>query len=241
MGNWWKLKRFKPALIISALLFVIYPAEAQRTDLRTVLGLQRFQDLENGVFFDSGRSISQSGALNTFYGVDKALFFSVYNQNGRVMTAWMSTSDLAAYPVLFGTPLTALIVTSVRGNDYHNALELSASWASAVGSSMLLKQLIKRIRPFSALEGVVAKTAYAGAKGLDSNASMPSGHTTIAFALATSLSVQHPEWYVVLPSALIASSIATSRVWLGVHYPSDVAFGAVLGATSAIVVHFLIQ
>ncbi|MDA1029238.1 MAG: phosphatase PAP2 family protein [Bacteroidetes bacterium] len=235
------MKRFRPALIVSAFLFVIYPVDAQPTGLRTLLDQQRFQVFEKGDFFDSGRSISQSSALNTFYGVDKTLFFAVFNSNGPAMTTWMSTSDLVAYPIMFGTPVAALILMGVRGDDYHNALELSGSWAGAVGSSMLLKHLVKRVRPFAALKGVVAKTGYAGAKGLSSDASMPSGHATIAFALATSLSVQHPQWYVVLPSALIASSIATSRVWLGVHYPSDVAMGAVLGVTSAVMVHFLIQ
>lgn len=241
MGNLLKLKRFKQALIVWALLLVIYPAEAQPTDLRILLVQRPYQVFDNGDFFDSGRSISKSSALNTFYGVDKTLFFAVYSDNSPAMTRWMSSSDFLAYPIIFGTPVTALILMGVREDDYHNALELSASWAGAVGGSLLLKRLVKRTRPFAALKGVVAKTSYAGAKGLNSNASMPSGHTSIAFALATSLSVQHPEWYVVLPSALIASSIATSRVWLGVHYPSDVAIGAVLGVTSAVVVHFLFQ
>lgn len=85
----------------------------------------------------------------------------------------------------------------------------------------------------------MAKTQHLGARHLDESASMPSGHAAIAFALATSLSLQHGEWYVVAPAAVTATAISTSRVWLGVHYPSDVATGALLGIGSATLVHLL--
>lgn len=63
--------------------------------------------------------------------------------------------------------------------------------------------------------------------------SFPSGHTSFAFATATSLSLQYPKWYVIVPSALWASSVGYSRMNLGVHYPTDVLAGALLGAGSA--------
>ena len=63
--------------------------------------------------------------------------------------------------------------------------------------------------------------------------SFPSGHTSSAFNLATSLTLKYPKWYVAVPSYFWASSVGYSRMNLGVHYPSDVAAGAVLGAGSA--------
>ena len=65
--------------------------------------------------------------------------------------------------------------------------------------------------------------------------SFPSGHTATAFALATSLCVKYPKWYVIGPSALWACSVGMSRMNEGVHYPSDVLAGAVIGAGCAVV------
>ena len=57
----------------------------------------------------------------------------------------------------------------------------------------------------------------------------------IAFALATSLCIKYPKWYVIAPSALWACSVGVSRMNEGVHYPSDVLAGAAIGAGCAIV------
>jgi membrane-associated phospholipid phosphatase len=92
------------------------------------------------------------------------------------------------------------------------------------------KQIIKRERPYlrySGLEPVVFESSY----------SMPSGHTSTAFATATSLSMAYPKWYVIVPSFAWASSVGYSRMHLGVHYPSDVFIGAIVGSGSAFLTH----
>ena len=72
------------------------------------------------------------------------------------------------------------------------------------------------------------------ARSHESSPSFPSGHTAAAFSLATSLSIRYPKWYVIAPSAFWACSVGFSRMNEGVHYPSDVAAGAVIGAGCAV-------
>lgn len=89
-----------------------------------------------------------------------------------------------------------------------------------------LKLSIQRDRPFVTYS-FIDKQAKAGTW------SFPSGHTSSAFALATSLSIAYSKWYVIVPSYLWASSVGYSRIHLGVHYPSDVLVGALVGTGSA--------
>ena len=62
--------------------------------------------------------------------------------------------------------------------------------------------------------------------------SMPSGHAAGAFAAAVAVGLVHPRlrW----PLVVLAGLIAFSRVWLGVHYPTDVLAGAALGTAVAV-------
>jgi membrane-associated phospholipid phosphatase len=64
--------------------------------------------------------------------------------------------------------------------------------------------------------------------------SFPSGHSASAAAFATGVTLQLPA--VGVPMAMLATAVAYSRVHTGVHYPSDVVVGAVMGAGSAVLV-----
>ncbi len=93
-----------------------------------------------------------------------------------------------------------------------------------------LKRIMSRERPYKIIEQL-------NTFGIDlSDYSFPSGHTTASFSLAASLSLNMPRFTVYV--LLLALIIAISRVYLGVHYPSDVAAGIILGVGSALMVHF---
>ena len=89
-----------------------------------------------------------------------------------------------------------------------------------------LKYTIKRDRPYVTYSEIDKQTS--GGSG-----SFPSGHTSDAFATATSLSMAFPKWYVIAPSFIWAGAVGYSRMDLGVHYPTDVLAGAIIGSGSA--------
>jgi membrane-associated phospholipid phosphatase len=107
-----------------------------------------------------------------------------------------------------------------------NACVSLAAEAINAGITNLLKYTINRDRPFVTYPDITKK-APAGSP------SFPSGHTSSAFATATSLTLAYPKWYIIVPSYAWAGTVGYSRMHLGVHYPSDVLAGAVIGAGSA--------
>jgi undecaprenyl-diphosphatase len=105
-----------------------------------------------------------------------------------------------------------------------------ASVAVNQGITELMKYTFNRNRPFITYPDITKKSA-AGSP------SFPSGHTSSSFALATSLSLTYPKWYVIASSYTWAGTVAFSRMELGVHYPSDILAGAFVGAGCAWLTH----
>ncbi len=93
---------------------------------------------------------------------------------------------------------------------------------SFLTSEVILKNIFKRPRPFLQIKNLKLKI-----KNYPSDFSFPSGHATIAFATATTLSFfnKKRKWFYYF----LAFLIAYSRLYLGVHYFFDVVVGAVIG------------
>jgi membrane-associated phospholipid phosphatase len=128
-----------------------------------------------------------------------------------------------------GVPV-GLFIGGVASGDLkmrQNALYVASSTAVTAGLTLLIKQLGKRRRPY--IKNINIVPVY-----IASGSSFPSGHTSATMSTATALSRAYPKWYVIAPSFLWAGSVGYSRMYLGVHYPSDVAAGAVLGAGTAL-------
>ncbi|MYX43200.1 phosphatase PAP2 family protein, partial [Streptomyces sp. SID89] len=68
--------------------------------------------------------------------------------------------------------------------------------------------------------------------------SFPSGHAASAAAFAAGVALESPAWGAAV--APVAASVALSRVYTGVHFPSDVLAGAALGAGAAFAVRALV-
>lgn len=104
----------------------------------------------------------------------------------------------------------------------------------AWGFNYLVSLVYFRPRPFAALDGVhqlIVKEATE--KGF------PSDHATLAFALAAVIFLVDRKWGTVFLA--LAMLVALGRVFVGVHYPGDVAAGAVVGVGWAVLMFYFVR
>jgi membrane-associated phospholipid phosphatase len=134
----------------------------------------------------------------------------------------------SAAPLSFGTPVIMCGIGLLNHDSLtvRNSLYVASSVVATVILTNAAKYIINRPRPFVTYS-FIEKESSGGSP------SFPSGHTSEAFALATSLSLTYPKWYIVGPSFLWAGAVGYSRMDLGVHYPSDVLVGAIIGSGCA--------
>jgi undecaprenyl-diphosphatase len=95
----------------------------------------------------------------------------------------------------------------------------------AIGVNFVVKLVVRRQRPV--LEGLPPLG------GAPSSLSFPSAHATASFACATAMTRIAPEAAILF---VPAAAIAACRPYLGMHYPSDVLAGVVLGVALGLVV-----
>lgn len=99
--------------------------------------------------------------------------------------------------------------------------------------NLFLKNVIARTRPYdfnSDFSILISKL---------SDYSFPSGHTLSSFEGATSIFLRNKKWGT--PALIVATLIAFSRLYLYVHYPTDVLAGAVLGIAISCLAKFIVD
>jgi len=97
----------------------------------------------------------------------------------------------------------------------------------ALTGNIILKPLVKRIRPFDLVH--FTQLLISAPKDF----SFPSGHTMASFASATVIISQNKKWG--MYAFILAFLIGFSRLYLFVHFPSDVIMGAVIGCILGII------
>lgn len=173
------------------------------------------------VFFAFGAN-AQNWDINTLHKINSL--------DGSFARNYSKVFSKSAPYLSIGVPVAMAVYAGI-GKDKEllkDAIYIGTSVAEAMVITYGLKYAIGRDRPYDRYPDRI------DARGHESSPSFPSGHTAAAFSLATSLSIRYPKWYVIAPSAFWACSVGFSRMNQGVHYPSDVAAGAVIGAGCAV-------
>lgn len=131
----------------------------------------------------------------------------------------------AVFTVTFTLALVLIGSEGVRKLGWEVATSLTLSHLIV----HVLKRRVNRPRPHTVMEQIerfnVPICDY----------SFPSGHATAAFAVANILAMAFPVYAAILIG--LAAGVAISRMYLGVHYPSDVLVGLVIATVSSVIVH----
>lgn len=126
--------------------------------------------------------------------------------------------------------LAAILILNPRHRRCGIAVALSLGIGLVV-CNLGLKPLLGRIRPYD-----YQLTAFGREISLlippETDASFPSGHTLASFEAATVLMLYRKKWGI--PALILAGIIAFSRLYLYVHYPTDVLFSLFLGPIIAL-------
>lgn len=191
------------------------------------------------VYFSFAVNIPAQTPADTSLGLDEKIFHLINSSRTPLLDKVVSVTDKS---ILFASVLTppALFTISRINKHYYDensAVLLGTSEVLSYGITYALKRIFNRTRPFGHIPDV--KHSEKDNFAID-NYSFPSGHSTMAFAYATSLSLRYNDKpFLISGLYLYAAVVSVGRVYLGVHYPSDVLGGMIVGAGTAAIVHSL--
>ncbi len=157
--------------------------------------------------------------LSAIRRADLSLFLAI---NNRLRSNWQNKSfslltNLGG--LCFQACLALLLILLPATRDI--GFKLGISQLIVAGSVQLIKVIVSRNRPYITLANIIPlKTAR--------DYSFPSGHTAVAFSAALTINSSVP-LVISIISFVLAVLIGYSRIYIGVHYPSDVIVGGLIG------------
>jgi len=148
---------------------------------------------------------------------------------------WQKTSS-TAYAISVGIPASEFFIGWINKDKHLQNRAWETMGGLAINTVLVeaLKYTVNRQRPYTQYPTLI--NPY---NNSEIDKSFPSGHTSAAFSVATSLAIQYKKWYIVAPAYLWAGSVGYGRLYLGEHYPTDVIAGAAIGAGSAWLSHWI--
>jgi membrane-associated phospholipid phosphatase len=153
------------------------------------------------------------------------------NPNSAVMKGLTNS----AYPIAVATPISLLAAGYIKKDKQlqHKGWEAVGSLVIAAVVTEGLKYTINRDRPYEKYPDEIYPNS------VETDPSFPSGHASLAFSTATTLTLEFKKWYVTVPAYAWAIGVGYSRMYLGQHYPTDIIGSAIVGSGSAVLSHWL--
>ncbi|MBU3742879.1 MAG: phosphatase PAP2 family protein, partial [Candidatus Kapabacteria bacterium] len=172
---------------------------------------------------------------------DASITHSINGIDSPALTASSKAVSNTLLPLGIGLPSALFLGSHVLSFDNcetaprmaRAGIQMATTLAATYAVTYGLKELFGRARPFQAYPDCIRNGET------PTDASFPSGHSAGSAALATSLSLAYPEWYVIAPSVGYALWTGFARMNLGVHYITDVMAGYAVGVGTALLVHVL--
>jgi undecaprenyl-diphosphatase len=194
------------------------------SSLPSPLTLDRLADRISRLFPNLDRPAHE--VLGQLEALDSAVYRAVATSPTPAIDRHVQRiSDAANYSKLwFGIAGALTLLGGSRGRRAAVDGVVAVGIASLV-TNRVVKPIAVRGRPERA-EDLVADRVVR----MPTSRSFPSGHTASAFAFAAAVSNALPP--LSFPLTLMATAVGYSRVHTGVHFPADVVFGSVIGATS---------
>lgn len=173
-------------------------------------------------------------AQNRVVDLDDRILIGLAKTRTPTQTAAMMFLSRNYQIIELGIPV-GMLAGGIAANNKElrqNALFVASSTAISMGTTTLLKLIFKRRRPF--VRNVKVIPIYEPTRY-----SFPSGHTSSSIATATALAMAYPKWYVIAPAFAWAGATSYSRMYLGVHHPTDVLAGIGIGVATPLALDFM--
>jgi undecaprenyl-diphosphatase len=161
--------------------------------------------------------------MDIFYSIDLAIFYFI---NHTISTGFLNKffsiiTNVNNWYITFLFLLGLLFFKGGRLGKLSALGILILITITDQSSHKILKELFDRARPCNVLSDVLTPLGCTGSY------SFPSNHAVNNFAAASFFATLYPGYRTIL--FIIASLVALSRVYLGLHYPSDIIAGAAIG------------
>jgi membrane-associated phospholipid phosphatase len=169
--------------------------------------------------------------------IDIRLFRTVNNNRSKILDNILPVTDITVFPLSIVIPPTMIIYGHNKNNYYdeNSGVLLGLSEFLMLGTSSGIKYLIKRKRPYISLSNVHKRDL-----GFADPYSFPSGHTAAAFTITTMFTLRYIKYpYVYIPMYAWSLVVGYGRAYFGMHYPTDIAGGAIIGTLSSVLIYSL--